>query len=217
VVQSVAVVVPLLYAAFNGYSHGVKTKLSFEFLLCFGSNTAGQASALSEAASIVHQCFLAGWVKAHMATSATTQLALLTWLRPGQPQQHPPPPHTHQYAGEGSATHQPGSFYCATQACLFLIFHFCIRSCVSLAVSKPCCWCVMPRGHEVLVVVTESALDFVKQAAARHSSNTTAEGLEYLTVNIAFREFTPPKPLKIGEVPKPSRFASKCNVGVSSS
>lgn len=63
------------------------------------------------------------------------------------------------------------------------------------------------RGHEVLVVVTESALDFVKQAAARHSSNTTAEGLEYLTVNIAFREFTPPKPLKIGEVPKPSRFA----------
>lgn len=65
------------------------------------------------------------------------------------------------------------------------------------------------RGHEVLVVVADSALDFMKTAAARHTSNTTADGLRYVTVNLSFQEFERPKPLKLGEVPKPSRFASE--------
>lgn len=69
-----------------------------------------------------------------------------------------------------------------------------------------CCSC---RGHDVLVVVTESALGFAKAAAARSSSNTTAEALEYLLVDVHFQEFSKPKPLKLGEVPKPSMFASR--------
>jgi hypothetical protein len=60
-----------------------------------------------------------------------------------------------------------------------------------------------------MVVVTESALDFVKAAAARSSSNTTAEALNYLVVDVHFQEFEKPKPLKMGEVPKPSMFASE--------
>jgi hypothetical protein len=59
------------------------------------------------------------------------------------------------------------------------------------------------------VLVTPSALDFVKSAAARHSSNTTAEGLTYLLVDVHYREFGQPEPLKVGEVPKPSVFASE--------
>lgn len=66
-----------------------------------------------------------------------------------------------------------------------------------------------PRGHEVLVLVTPAALDFVKTAAARHNSNTPAEGLTYLLVDVHYREFEKPKALKPGEVPKPSMFASR--------
>jgi hypothetical protein len=41
------------------------------------------------------------------------------------------------------------------------------------------------RGHEVLVVAASAHLDFFKQAAARHSSNSTAEALRYLSVDLA--------------------------------
>eukprot|EP00878_Enallax_costatus_P012961 GHUV01013535.1.p1 GENE.GHUV01013535.1~~GHUV01013535.1.p1 ORF type:complete len:390 (+),score=74.65 GHUV01013535.1:224-1393(+) len=46
------------------------------------------------------------------------------------------------------------------------------------------------RGHEVLVVCVPDALDFMKSAAARHSSNTTAGALQYITLDmgIAARE-----------------------------
>jgi len=40
------------------------------------------------------------------------------------------------------------------------------------------------RGHQVLVVAADAHLRFFKDAAARHSSNTTAEALDYLAVNL---------------------------------
>jgi hypothetical protein len=65
------------------------------------------------------------------------------------------------------------------------------------------------------VLVTPSALAFVKSAAARHSSNTTAEGLHYLLVDVHYSEFEKPKPLKAGEVPKPSVFAGESSDNLS--
>lgn len=38
----------------------------------------------------------------------------------------------------------------------------------------------MHRGHSVTVVVTANGLDFAKRAAARHSSNTTAEAMQFV-------------------------------------
>lgn len=66
------------------------------------------------------------------------------------------------------------------------------------------------RGHEVLVVAASAHLDFFKQAAARHSSNSTAEALRYLSVDLAAaakaRRLTGGRPVKPGQVTQ-SRFA----------
>jgi hypothetical protein len=75
-------------------------------------------------------------------------------------------------------------------------------------------WLRPSRGHEVLVIVSDTALDFVKSAAARHSSNTTAESMNYILINLTHREFGQPKPLKLGEVPPPSIFAGELRDGM---
>jgi hypothetical protein len=41
------------------------------------------------------------------------------------------------------------------------------------------------RGHDVLVVGASAHMQFFKQAAARHSSNTTAESLRYREIDLA--------------------------------
>lgn len=45
------------------------------------------------------------------------------------------------------------------------------------------------RGHEVMVVGAAPSMHFFKQAAERHSSNSSAEALKYLEVDL-----TPPSP-----------------------
>ena len=40
------------------------------------------------------------------------------------------------------------------------------------------------RGHEVLVVGASAHMQFFKQAAARHSSNTSAEALRYIEIDL---------------------------------
>lgn len=45
--------------------------------------------------------------------------------------------------------------------------------------------CLCFRGHDVLVVGASAHMQFFKQAAARHSSNTTAEALRYLEIDLA--------------------------------
>lgn len=74
-----------------------------------------------------------------------------------------------------------------------------------------CCVPAPCRGHSVTVVVTGSGLAFAKRAAARHSSNTTAEGMTYLQLNMAKQgslEADIGDLIKVGQ--HPGRFSSEC-------
>lgn len=66
---------------------------------------------------------------------------------------------------------------------------------------------VLCRGHKVLVVGASAHMQFFKQAATRHSSNTCAEALQYLEVNLAAvsKQHKPRKKVKPGQVTQ-SRF-----------
>jgi hypothetical protein len=72
------------------------------------------------------------------------------------------------------------------------------------------------RGHEVLVVGASAHMQFFKQAAARHSSNSSAEALRYLEVDLAAaaKQAIPGrKQVKPGQVTQ-SRFAGETSRGM---
>lgn len=49
----------------------------------------------------------------------------------------------------------------------------------------------MHRGHEVLVVASQADTPFLQAAAARHSSNTSAESMQFVGVDLLVQEAGP--------------------------
>jgi hypothetical protein len=68
------------------------------------------------------------------------------------------------------------------------------------------------RGHEVTVVVTETGLAFAKQAAARHSSNTTAEAMRYVVFHMSHDPVAAGLGTILKQVRHPGRLSSKPRV-----
>lgn len=69
---------------------------------------------------------------------------------------------------------------------------------------------LLTRGHKITVVVTDSGLDFAKRAAARHSSNTTAESMQFVSLQMEDPEFVKSG---VGNIAKlgqqPGKYSSK--------
>jgi hypothetical protein len=70
---------------------------------------------------------------------------------------------------------------------------------------------LLTRGHHITVVVTDSGLNFAKRAAARHSSNTTAESMHFVSLHMADPDFIDSgvgNIVKLGQ--QPGKYSSKC-------
>lgn len=70
--------------------------------------------------------------------------------------------------------------------------------------------CCADRGHSVTVVVTTSGLAFAKRAAARHSSNTTAEAMHYINFKMQKQDIVETeieRLIRMGQ--NPGKYSSK--------